>query len=85
MRLLWDDILLFLLPFMVFAAVLLLNQRKVFEIKNWKGPLPRLIMIGLTCSIASIFISYSLTERSTAIYVPPHLENGKLIDGHFKQ
>jgi hypothetical protein len=84
MRLLWDDMLFFLLPFFVFAIVLILNKRKVFERQNWKGPMPWLIVAGLTLSILSIIVSNALTERSTKGYIPPHLENGKLVPGRFE-
>jgi hypothetical protein len=84
MRLLWDDFLFFLVPFLAFAVFLLLGKRRVFEAKSWKRPLPWLITVGLIFMIGSIFVSYSLTERSMLGYVPPHMENGKLIKGDFK-
>jgi hypothetical protein len=84
MRLLWDDFLFFLVPFLAFAGFLLLAKRRVFEAQSWKRPLPWLIAIGLLFSIASLVITYMFTERSMLGYVPPHMENGKLIKGEFK-
>jgi hypothetical protein len=79
-----DDLLLFFVPFVVFAGFLLLQRRKVFDPQAWRGPMPWLVIAGLLLVIAVMLGMSFFDPRSTGAYVPPHLENGRLVPGTFK-
>ncbi len=79
-----DDLLLFFVPFVIFAGVLLLQRRKVLDPQAWRGPMPWLVIAGLLLVITVMLAMSILDPRSMGAYVPPHLENGRLVPGTFK-
>lgn len=78
-----DDLLLFLLPFLLFAGWLLLNKRNPLDIAHWSGWKFGLAAAGIGLGIASIIYAGMSSERHTGAYVPPHVENGRLVPGRF--
>jgi NADH:ubiquinone oxidoreductase subunit 5 (subunit L)/multisubunit Na+/H+ antiporter MnhA subunit len=80
----YDDFLIFLLPFIVFALLLLIQRKRILDIEHWRGPLPWLVIMGLVLTVMSLLYVGFFGERQTGEYVPPHLENGILIKGKFK-
>lgn len=74
----------FLLPFVLFAAFLVMRQRNPMLAAAWDGTVPWLVLAGLACTIAAFLISTLLVQPSTGVYVPPHMENGRLVPGQFR-
>ena len=46
--------------------------------------MPWLVLAGLIIAITSFIITGLTAERSTGAYVPTHLEDGRLVPGHFQ-
>ena len=79
-RILFDG-LLFLLPFALYAAYL--RVREVDEETTSKQhPWTALFISGLVL-VAASFVFWGLIENANqrGVYVPPHLEDGRLVPG----
>ncbi|MDJ1159326.1 DUF6111 family protein [Chelatococcus sp. SYSU_G07232] len=83
-RALFEELVLFLAPFVIFALYLVLRRRNPFAKAHWNGQVPWLAIAGLLVVIAGLVYTGLVAERRTGAYVPPHLENGKLVPGQFK-
>ncbi|MGB0920796.1 MAG: DUF6111 family protein [Alphaproteobacteria bacterium] len=70
---------LFALPFVIWVIYVRLIQRG--EIST-DGPWLRLIAAGLVLVAISLFVlRFSSDAPADSIYVPPHMEDGKLVKG----
>ncbi len=78
-----EEILLFALPFAAFAAWLILTKRNPLDISHWSGRKFALAAIGLTLGIISIIYASQVAETHRGAYVPPFIENGRLVPGKF--
>lgn len=83
-RALADDVLLFLAPFALFAIYLLLLKKQVLSIDSWRKPTPWLLLVGIGLVAASLIYAGFSAPRSRGTYVPPHMEDGRLVPGYFK-
>ncbi|KMO40926.1 DUF6111 family protein [Methylobacterium aquaticum] len=83
-RALIDDILLFLLPFALFGAWLVLRQRSPLRWIHWSDQAVRLAIAGAALVIASILGVALTAERHRDGFVPTHLENGRVVPGQFR-
>lgn len=83
LRIALTELLLFLLPFVAFAAWLLLRRRNPAAREHWRGQELNLVLAGLFVAILGLVIVAATTERRDAPYEPPHLENGRLVPGQF--
>jgi hypothetical protein len=79
-RILFDG-LLFLLPFALYAAYLRLRQHDE-DMPAKQHPWTALFVSGLLL-VAASFVFWGLFENANqrGVYVPPHLENGRLVPG----
>ena len=79
-RILFDG-LLFLLPFALYAAYLRLRQRDE-EMSSRQHPWTALFASGLLLVAASfVFWGFFENTNQRGVYVPPHLEDGRLVPG----
>ena len=76
--------LLFLLPFLAFALLLVLQKRKVLDIEHWSGPTVWLAMAGLLLVLGSFIYKGFIAERPEGAFEPAHMENGPFVPGRFK-
>ena len=80
------EILLFLTPFAVYALFLYATRAGVLHVKSW--PLKTVGWLTAAAVILMIagFVVLAQTDYHPAgsTYVPPHMEDGKLVPGHFK-
>ena len=84
-RVLWEPALLFLSPFILYAAVLALRRSTPFASRNWtQGTVSILTLVGLSIAVAFMFAFGIFAERHAGAYVPAHIENGKLIPGRME-
>lgn len=79
-----EEILIFLLPFLLFALYLAISGRKPHERVHWDGQFFRLTVAGLFLVILSLVAIGLFAERHRGGYVPPHLENGQVVPGRFQ-
>jgi hypothetical protein len=80
------NILLFLLPFTVYAVYLWISRRRISgDIFNTM-PLSRLVVAGLVLAIAGFLIFGAMKKAGTdAVFVPAYVEDEILVPGHFIQ
>lgn len=84
LRTLIEEILLFVLPFCLFAAYLIIRRRNPLDVEHWSPHLFALSVVGLVVAIAFFIAAGWITPRSQGAYEPPHMENGQLVPGRFK-
>lgn len=75
------DVLLFLMPFALYAAYLRVRQHEE-EAHTKQHPWTALFISGLVL-VAASFVFWGLFEdvNQRGVYVPPHLEDGRLVPG----
>jgi len=80
------ELLLFLAPFVLYAAVLVATRSGVLDPKSW--PLRHVLVLGIVALVLVIGSFLYLAHFSGApvgtTYVPAHLENGRLVPGTYK-
>lgn len=79
-----EEILLFVLPFCIFASYLIVRRRNPFDVEHWDGHVFWLSVVGLVISIGFVAYTGWIAPRSQGVYVPPHMENGQLVPGQFR-
>src|SRR5689334_1213005 len=83
-RLVLVEGLLFLLPFLAFGILLLLQKRNVLDIEHWSKPVLWLTAAGLLLVLGSFLYEGLVAERPLGGFEPTHMENGQLVPGRFK-
>jgi hypothetical protein len=83
-RSLIEEFFLFILPFGLFAGWLLARRKNPFDIAHWAGHVFWLTMTGLILAISAMIYAGAIAPRHTGAYDPPHMENGQLVPGRFK-
>ena len=88
-----QGLVLFLLPFVLFATSieaaglqrrLVSRRRNPLTWSHWSDQSLWLAIAGLSFVIVSLVATGLLAERQTGIYVPTHVENGRVVPGHFE-
>ena len=75
----------FLAPFVCFAIYLLLRRRNPVSVDAWTGGTAGLLSLtGLAFAARAIFLFGIFEDRPHGAYVPAHVENGRLVPGHFE-
>jgi hypothetical protein len=80
------EIALFLTPFVLYALFLWATRAGVLDPASW----PPRIMFSLTAVAvllligSFVFLANLSGEPAGSNYVPPHMEDGKLVPGQFK-
>lgn len=86
-RPLLQEVVIFLIPFVVYAVYLAATRADVLHPQSW--PLVRvawLTVIALVLAIVSLFLLADLSGAPPgSTYVPAHVENGKLVPGMEKR
>ncbi len=80
------EIVLFLSPFVVYAAFLMATRAGVLHPESWPlRTLIWLIAIGLVLMIVSFFFIAEFSGVPIgATYVPAHMDNGRFVPGEWK-
>ncbi len=88
MRVVIENILLFLLPTAVYLGYVLLTRRSAStagEVIN-EAPLVWLFMLGALCVAATLVYYATITPGGTMgqVYMPPRMKNGQIEPGQLK-
>ena len=83
-RALVQGLVLFLLPFVLFGAFLVIRRRNPLLWAHWSSQSLWLTIAGLGFVVVSLIATGLLEERQTGAYVPTRIENGRVIPGHFQ-
>ena len=79
-----DELGLFLLPFALFLLFLVATKREAFAPEHWRGTRSWLAIAGVSLAIAGIVVVTLWRDRREGTYVPAHMDNGRLVPGHFE-
>ncbi len=83
-RVILEPLLLFATPFVAYALFHLLLRRWPFVSDLWtRGTVSTLTIAGLAVAIVGM-VMLGASARSTGVYVPAHIENGRLVPGRFE-
>jgi Family of unknown function (DUF6111) len=84
-RILAEGVVLFAVPFVLYAGVLLLQQRYLFTSESWsKHSLLWLALAGTVLCLIAIAGTALFRTEETGVYVPAVVRDGKLVPGQFK-
>lgn len=83
-RIILQEVALFLIPFALFAVVLVLQRRSVLNIESWSASFVWLALAGLLIVIGGFVYAGLFGERNTGPYVGPRIENGRPVPGGFR-
>ncbi len=83
-RAIFGEALLFFIPFAVFALFLILRRRNPLRLAAWSESTVWLVIAGLVCVVLAFLYTGITAERQTGAFVPPHLENGRVVPGQFR-
>ena len=83
-RAIFGEALLFFLPFVVFALFLILTRRNPFRLAAWSESTVWLVIAGLACVVIALIVTGITAERQTGGFVPPRLEDGRVVPGQFR-
>ena len=80
------DAVFFLLPFGIYALWLIATRRTLTHAPDWEiKTIGYLALAGAVLMIAVIVAFVHLdTDAPGGKYIPAHLENGKIVPGHFE-
>lgn len=79
-----QELVLFLLPFVLFGAYLILRRRNALAWSSWSDQSLWLAIAGVAMVIASLIVTGLMTEHRTGAFVPTHMENGRVVPGQFQ-
>ena len=79
------DAIFFLLPFAAYALWLLFTRRTMRNAEDWQArTIAWLALAGaVPMPAVGLFFIHFGSNPPGGIYVPPHLENGVIVPGHF--
>ena len=83
-RVIFGEALLFFLPFAVFALFLIFKRRNPLQLAAWSDSTAWLVIAGLVCVVIAFIVTGITSERQTGAFVPPHMENGRVVPGQFR-
>jgi len=81
----FETLALFLTPFALFSIYLILRLRFPTDLEHWtRGRVSWLTFAGLALALIGLIGLEVFAPRGQGKYVPAHVENGVLIEGHFQ-
>ncbi|HEY8566233.1 MAG TPA: DUF6111 family protein [Beijerinckiaceae bacterium] len=83
-RVIFEEAVLFLAPFLLFGLYLVLRRRNPFHGSEWEGKVGWLLIAGLAIVVTSLLLTGIFAGRSTGQFVPTHIENGRVVPGQFR-
>ena len=80
------EIVLFALPFLGYLLWLIIRRRDAFDPRAWRGkPLAILVTAALASTLIGLAVfGHFRGAPAGSVYVPAHLENGKLVAPQLK-
>jgi len=79
-----EELLLFLIPFALFAAYLVARRRRILSWASWSDQSLWLVISGLALVILTLLVTGITADRQTGAFRPSHVENGRIVPGEFR-
>jgi hypothetical protein len=79
-----EELLLFLIPFGLFAAYLVARRRRILAWASWSDQGLWLVISGLALVILTLLATWIMADRQTGAFRPSHMENGRIVPGEFR-
>lgn len=83
-RIIFIQLCLFLLPFVLTALILFSQKANPTEWQAWEGKISWATIAGLVLVLTGLIFFGMSQNTETGTYIPPHVEDGKLVPGQFK-
>lgn len=84
-RALLEPAAFFVAPFVAYVVYLLVRCRHPLKPVHWPGSaVVSLTIAGLLIAVAGMLWFGFGARRQTGAYVPAHVENGRVVPGHFE-
>lgn len=83
-RVLIEELLLFLLPFALFAIWLLIRRKSPLNRAHWDGQVSWIVLVGLLLALGTLLVTAFIAPRGSGAYVPARMENGQFIPGRIE-
>lgn len=84
-RSLLESLGLFAAPFFLYALFLIYRARHPLVVAHWsRGALSWLTLAGLALAISGFLYAGFFGARSSGVYVPAHMDHGRLTPGQFQ-
>lgn len=83
-RTILEELLLFLVPFALFALYLLARRRNPARWAHWSDQAATLVLTGLGVAVAALVVTGLTARREAGGFVPTHMENGRVVPGTFR-
>jgi hypothetical protein len=85
LRAVLETLLLFLVPFAVYAGWLTLQRRYPLVAEHWsRTVLYWLVLAGLAFAVVGVLAFGSMRDHQRGDYQPAVMKDGQLVPGHFK-
>lgn len=85
LRVLLEPALLFGLPFAAYIIYMSVRRRYPFAVDAWsRSRVATLALAGLAVAVFGVIAIGAFAPRQQGAYVPAHVENGRLLPGHFE-
>ncbi len=77
------EIILFITPFVLYAAFLVATRAGLLDLENW--PLPRVITLAIAALVlvvgSFVYFAHFSGAPPGSTYVPAHIEDGRFVPG----
>jgi hypothetical protein len=79
----FTEILIFLIPFAIYAAFLVATRSGLMQQSSWPAHIIAKLVIGsfLLVIVSFILLAHFSGASPNSTYVPAHIENGKFVPG----
>jgi hypothetical protein len=79
-------VVLFILPFAIYEIYLILQKRQARTPMAQRKPWTKIFIAGLVLVVLSFVVEGIITgDPTSGIYVPAHMQNGTLVQGHVEE
>lgn len=80
-----ESLAFFLVPFAAFALYLAIRRRNPVSVDHWTtSTAASLSLAGLALAALAILLFGLMEDRPHGAYLPAHVEDGRLVPGHFE-
>lgn len=85
LRVIGEPLLLFSLPFLVYAVIVILLSKRLEKGRAWSvGHVSGLVLAGLAAALGGLLLLGYEGPNHRGAYIPAHIESGQLVPGRWE-